>query len=66
MVTGVDKIGQMVTHHILRAESAKALDVLAGKDHLELRPDHKAEAIEAGQQVKIELFASCRSLLEVV
>ena len=70
MVTGVDKIGQMVTHHILRAESAKALDVLAGKDHLELRPDHKAEAIEAGQQVKvftaIELFASRRSLLEVV
>ena len=66
MVTGMHKIGQMVTHHILRAESAKALDVLAGKDHLELRPDHKAEAIEAGQQVKIELFASRRSLLEVV
>ena len=65
------KICQRVTHHFLRAQSTNAVDVLAGEDHLEVgAANHKAEAIEAGQQVKvfttIELFASRRSLLEVV
>ena len=65
------KICQRVTHHFLRAQSTNAVDVLAGEDHLSVgAADHKAEAIEAGQQVKvfttIELFASRRSLLEVV
>ena len=61
----------MVTHHFLRIQSTNAVDVLAGEDHLEVgTADHKAEAIEAGQQAEIfgpiSSFASCRSLLEVI
>ena len=59
LVTGMYKICQIVTHHFLWAQSTNALNVLAGKDQLLIGPNHKAEAIEAGQEVEIVGAVRC-------
>ena len=52
LVTWMDKVCEMLSKHLLRAHPDKLLDVVAGKDHLPARPNHEAEAVEAGEKVE--------------
>ena len=52
LVTWVDEVRKMLAEHLLWAQPDKLLDVFAGKDHLPARPDHQAEAVEAGEKVE--------------